>query len=225
MPQIISHQQNYDGSYTIVIDNVDLDNQTNLLLDNQIPVEVNVNVIDKNSITDKQRRKIFALCNDIEAYTGQPREYMRQMFKDYLIFMNGYETFSLSDCTKKIARELIELIINWVFLHDIPLNYRTSDLLKDDKSFLYVSTINRTCAICGKPNSDLAHYYAVGKGRNRKKIDHRGNKVLALCREHHTEQHTIGMHTFNKKYHLINSWIDVDNRLNEMLRGEINDNF
>lgn len=220
MSKILSYQQNYDGSYTIVIDDVVLDNQTILLLNNQIPVEVNVNVIDKNSITDKQRRKIFALCNDIEAYTGQPRDYMRQMFKDYLIFMNGYETFSLSDCTKKLARELIDLIINWVFLHDIPLNYRTSDLLKDDKSFLYVSTINRTCAICGKSNSDLAHYYAVGRGRNRNKIDHFGNKVLALCRNHHIEQHAIGMNKFNKKYHLENSWVDVDERLNKMLRGE-----
>lgn len=225
MSQIISFQQNFNGQYIVVISDVVLDDKTTLLLNNNIPVDVKLDVIDKDAITDRQRRKIFALCNDIEAHTGQPREYMRQMFKDYLIFMNGYETFSLSDCTKKIARELIELIINWVFLHDIPLNYRTSDLLKDDKSFLYVSTVNRTCAICGKPNSDLAHYYAVGRGRNRNKIDHLGNKVLALCREHHTEQHTVGMDSFNKKYHLQDSWVNVDERLNKMLRGEKNGNI
>ncbi|MDO0950223.1 putative HNHc nuclease [Mammaliicoccus sciuri] len=222
MTQIITYQQNYDGSHTIVIDDAELDNKTTLLLDNNVPVNVKLDVLDIDTITDKQRRKIFALCNDIEAHTGQPREYMRQMFKDYIVFMNGYESFSLSNCSRKIAKELIEIIINWVFIHDIPLNYRTSDLLKDDKSFLYVSTINRTCAICGKPNSDLAHYNAVGRGRNRNKIDHTDNKVLALCRTHHTEQHTIGMDSFNKKYHLEDSWVQVDERLNRMLRGENN---
>jgi len=44
--------------------------------------------------------------------------------------------------------------------------------------------------------------------------------VLALCRKHHTEQHQIGMDTFNNKYHLKDSWVDVDEKLNKMLRGE-----
>lgn len=95
MSQIISFQQNFNGQYIVVISDVVLDDKTTLLLNNNIPVDVKLDVIDKDAITDRQRRKIFALCNDIEAHTGQPREYMRQMFKDYLIFMNGYETFSL----------------------------------------------------------------------------------------------------------------------------------
>ncbi|EGQ3843734.1 putative HNHc nuclease, partial [Staphylococcus pseudintermedius] len=110
-------------------------------------------------------------------------------------------------------------ILDWVFHNDIPLNHKTSDLLKNDKSFLYWATVNRNCAICGKPHSDLAHYQAVGRGRNRRKIEHTSNKVLALCREHHTEQHNIGMDSFNDKYHLHDSWVDVDEKLNKMLKG------
>ncbi|SUM32084.1 phi PV83 orf 19-like protein [Staphylococcus gallinarum] len=72
----------------------------------------------------------------------------------------------------------------------------------------------------GEPGADLAHYQAVGRGRNRNKIDHINNKVLALCRKHHTEQHQIGINTFNDKYYLTDSWVDVDARLNKMLRGE-----
>ena len=34
------------------------------------------------------------------------------------------------------------------------------------------------------------------------------------------EQHQIGMDTFNNKYHLTDSWVDVDERLNRMLKGE-----
>src|SRR5690625_6733144 len=57
---------------------------------------------------------------------------------------------------------------------------------------------------CGKPKSDLAHKQAIGRGRNRNKMDHYGHEVLALCRNHHTEQHQIGINSFNRKYHLEN---------------------
>lgn len=220
MTSIISYQQNYDGTFTVVIDNVDLGDKETLLLDNGLDVEVEVKPIDPYAITDKQRRKIFALCNDIEEYTGQPREYMRYMFMDYVSFVEGYDSLSLSNCTRTQARQVIEVIMDWVFHNDIPLNYKTSDLLKQDKSFLYWSTVNRNCVICGKPHAELAHYHAVGRGRNRRKIDHTDNKVLALCHRHHTEQHNIGMDSFNDKYHLHDSWVDVDEKLNKMLKGE-----
>lgn len=213
-----------DGTTTVVIKGVELDNKTSLLLDNGYEVEVDVRVIDPFKITDKQRRKVFALCNDIEAYTGQPRDYMRYLFMDYVEVLYGYEKrLSLSDCTREQAKQVIEVILDWVFHNNIPLNYKTSDLLKNDKAFLYWSTVNRNCVICGKPDSDLAHRFAVGRGRDRTKINHFGNQVLALCRSHHNEQHQIGMDTFNNKYHLTDSWVDVDERLNKMLKGAKNE--
>ncbi|MCG1121088.1 putative HNHc nuclease [Staphylococcus epidermidis] len=209
-----------DGTTTVVIKGVELDNKTSLLLDNGYEVEADVRVVDPFKITDKQRRKVFALCNDIEAYTGQPRDYMRYLFMDYVEVLYGYEKrLSLSDCTREQAKQVIEVILDWVFHNNIPLNYKTSDLLKNDKAFLYWSTVNRNCVICGKPYSDLAHRFAVGRGRDRTKINHFGNQVLALCRYHHNEQHQIGMDTFNNKYHLTDSWVSVDERLNKMLKG------
>ena len=213
-----------DGTTTVVIKGIELDNKTSLLLDNGYEVEADVRVVDPFKITDKQRRKVFALCNDIEAYTGQPRDYMRYLFMDYVEVLYGYEKrLSLSDCTREQAKQVIEVILDWVFHNDIPLNYKTSDLLKNDKAFLYWSTVNRNCVICGKPDSDLAHRFAVGRGRDRTKINHFGNQVLALCRSHHNEQHQIGMDTFNNKYHLTDSWVDVDERLNKMLKGAKNE--
>lgn len=213
-----------DGTTTVVIKGVELDNKTSLLLDNGYEVEVDVRVVDPFKITDKQRRKVFALCNDIEAYTGQPRDYMRYLFMDYVEVLYGYEKrLSLSDCTREQAKQVIEVILDWVFHNNIPLNYKTSDLLKNDKAFLYWSTVNRNCVICGKPHSDLAHRFAVGRGRDRTKINHFGNQVLALCRSHHNEQHQIGMDTFNNKYHLKDSWVSVDERLNKMLKGAKNE--
>ena len=223
MQRITKYKQADDGTYTAVISGLTLGDDETQLLDAGYDIAVDVTVYDPYKITDKQRRKIFALVNDIEAHTGQPREYMRAMFIDYLKAVYGTEErISLSDCSKRTASDLIEIILQWTFQHDVPLNHKTSDLMKEDNYFIYLSTINRKCVICGKPNSDLAHRYTIGKGRNRNTMNHYGNEVLALCRQHHNLQHEIGIDSFNAKYHLENSWIAVDDKLNKMLKGVSN---
>ena len=84
MQQIVKYQQNSKGLYDVVITNVEIPEQAIDLLNLGKSINVDCSVIDPNSITGKQRRLIFALCNDIEAHTGQPRDYMRQMFQDYV---------------------------------------------------------------------------------------------------------------------------------------------
>ena len=220
MQYIAKYKENDEGNFDVLLRNVSLDNKETLLIDNGIKVETDLKIQDPFKVTDKQRRKIFALCNDIESHTGQPREYMREMFQDYVAFLYGYDKrISLSDCTRTQASQIIEVTLDWIFHNNIPLNHKTSDLMKEDKAFLYWSTINRNCVICGKPHAQLAHYHAVGRGRNRNKINHYGNKVLALCHEHHKRQHDMGMDSFNKYYGLENSWVDVDDKLNAMLKG------
>lgn len=220
MAIIKNYIQQDDGTITAVITDVSLGNKDTLMLDNGYELEADVLVNDPFKITDKQRRKVFALCNDIEAHTGTPRDYMREMFQEYVTVLYGYDKrISLSNCSRKQAGEVIDVALEWIFDNDIPLNYKTSALMKNDRTFLYYATINRKCVICGK-HADLAHYQAVGRGRNRNKINHYGNKVLALCRFHHNQQHDMGMDSFNKKYHLTDSWIEVNEKLNKMLKGE-----
>ncbi|WP_436888825.1 putative HNHc nuclease [Mammaliicoccus sciuri] len=220
MSKVTRYKQS-NGRYSVVVENVDLTDDALLLLDNGYSLDVNVEIQDGKRITVKQRKKIFALVNDIEAHTGNPRDWLREMFQDYVTFLNGYsKRLSLSDCTRKQAGELIDVILEWVFVNDIPLNYKTSDLMKNDQTFLYLATVHRKCVICGKSNAELAHYHAVGRGRNRRKIEHTNNKALALCHSHHREQHDMGMDSFNAKYHLKDSWVQVDARLNKMLKGE-----
>ena len=221
MSKVTKYKQS-NGRYSVVVENVDLTDDALLLLDNGYPLDVNIEIQDGKKITVKQRKKIFALVNDIEGHTGQPRDWLRLMFQDYVTMLKGYsKRLSLSDCTRKQAGELIDVILEWVFVNDIPLNYKTSDLMKQDQTFLYLATVHRKCVICGKSNAELAHYHAVGRGRNRRKIDHTDNRVLALCREHHQMQHDMGMDSFNAKYHLTDSWVSVDERLNKMLKGGI----
>ena len=211
--------KNEDGSYNVVVPDVQLNEMDQLMIENGYPLDVEFNIIDGRTITIKQRKKIFALLNDIYIHYGQPQNDLRQMFQFYLEMMKGYDPISLSNCSVTVARELIEVILEWTFLHNVPLNYKTTDLLKEDSKFIYLTVMNRQCAICGKPKSDLAHKQAIGRGRNRNKMNHYGHEVLALCRNHHTEQHQIGIRSFNEKYHLENSWVKVTPEINKKLQG------
>ena len=131
MPIIKNYITQDDGTTTVVIEGVELDNKTSLLLDNGFEVEVDVIPVDPFRITNKQRKKIFALVKDIEVHTGMPMDYMRHMFIEYVRTYYGYdERISLSNCTRTQASQIIEVTIDWVFANGIILAYKTSDLLK-----------------------------------------------------------------------------------------------
>lgn len=219
MQHITRYQRDNDGTYSVVATGVELEQSHIDLLENGYSLNAEVEVPDNKKLSIEQRKKIFAMCRDIELHWGEPVESLRKRFQAELEIMNGYEEISLRDCSMRVARELIELIIAFMFHHQIPMRVETSKLLSGDKAMLYWATVNRNCVLCGKSNADLAHHYAIGRGANRKKMDHYGYEVLALCREHHNQQHNIGVESFDKLYHLENSWISVDSRLNDMLKG------
>lgn len=220
MQQITRYQMDNDGTYSVVATGVELKTSHTELIDNGYTVNADVTVPDNKLLTNDQRKKIFALCRDIELYWGEPVEALRQRFQTELEIMNGYNRISLRNCTKRVASELIELIVAFMFHHQVPMRVETNELLQGEKAMLYWATVNRNCVICGSPGSDLAHYETVGRGMNRKTMNHHGKHVLALCRKHHNQQHDIGVKSFDDLYHLHNSWIAVDDKLNSMLRGE-----
>ncbi|UTF18647.1 putative HNHc nuclease [Staphylococcus epidermidis] len=223
MQRITRYQRDNDGTYSVVATGVELEQSHIDLLENGYSLIAEVEVPDNKKLSIEQRKKIFALCRDIELHWGEPVESLRKRFQSELEIMNGYDEISLRDCSMRVARELIELIIAFMFHHQIPMRVETSKLLSGDKAMLYWATVNRNCVLCGKSNADLAHHYAIGRGANRKKMQHYDYEVLALCRFHHQEQHNIGVKSFDEKYILQDSWIKVDERLNKMLRGVKND--
>jgi len=222
MQRITRYQRDNDGTYSVVATGVELEQSHIDLLENGYSLIAEVEVPDNKKLSIDQRKKIFALCRDIELHWGEPVESLRKRFQAELEIMNGYNEISLSNCSMRIASELIELIIAFMFHHQIPMRVETSKLLSGDKAMLYWATVNRNCVLCGKSNADLAHHYAIGRGANRNKMQHYDYEVLALCRFHHQEQHNIGVKSFDEKYILQDSWIKVDDRLNAMLKGEGN---
>ena len=223
MQRITRYQRDNDGTYSVVATGVELEQSHIDLLENGYSLIAEVEVPDNKKLSIDQRKKIFALCRDIELHWGEPVESLRKRFQSELEIMNGYDEISLRDCSMRVARELIELIIAFMFHHQIPMRVETSKLLSGDKSMLYWATVNRNCVLCGESNADLAHHYAIGRGANRKKMQHYDYEVLALCRRHHQEQHNIGVKSFDEKYILQDSWIKVDDRLNAMLKGAKNE--
>lgn len=159
---------------------------------------------DLEMITDDQRKKIFALVADIAEYTGYSATEMMDQLKFYYQAARGCKDFTLSrnGVTKKFASEFIEYVIEWCFKNGIPFKYREYHLAADIQRTLFIYVKYRACFVCGKNHSDLAHIETVGMGRNRKKIDHRKFHVMTLCRQHHTEQHKIGISSFMSRYHL-----------------------
>ena len=132
---------------------------------------------------------------------GDVPEYWKEKFKFMVETIFGIDEFSLSDCSVTVGNYMILTILEFLFQHDIPFKTKTWDSIPNDFPKQMLCIKNKRCAICGKP-ADIAHYNAVGTGRNRNKINHVGMYIMTLCREHHTEQHKIGIKNFMNIYHL-----------------------
>lgn len=219
MPNVFKYESNQDGTYNIIIENVQIPYKNLDDLQRGLGTEIDLQFIDPNDISHKQRKLIFALLNDIEEWNGDPVEYRRHILTQEFMALNNMDHFSLSNCSMQEAREFIDWILTFVFKYNVPIKHETSDLMKEDKNFIYMCVMKRKCVICGQGHAELAHYHAVGRGRNRNKIDHRDNKVLPLCHKHHMLQHDMGMKSFNDYYKLNNSWIEVNDKINRMLKG------
>ena len=157
---------------------------------------------DNRHISRDQQKKIFALIDDLCNYTGDEPKRWENEFKWRVQVTFGLDEFSLSNCSMTVGNYMIITILDFLFSENIPFRTKLWDSLPQDFPRQRLALKNRTCVICGRPHADLAHYKAVGMGRNRHKIDERKMYFMTLCREHHQEQHNIGIKKFMQKYHL-----------------------
>ena len=161
-----------------------------------------IRVDDGRRISSEQRKKIYALCRDISDYTGHDVEDLKEnILKVGFMIKEDRDYFSLSDVDMTTARYFIEYILEFCFEWNVPLNGKTVALAREVNNYLYLCLKYRRCAICGR-YADIHHVDAVGSGRDRNKVDHTKLRMIALCREHHQETHTIGWLTFRSKYHV-----------------------
>ncbi|SNR95758.1 Putative HNHc nuclease [Anaerovirgula multivorans] len=112
---------------------------------------------------------------------------------------SGEEHFSLADCSMTTARHYISYLIEFCFQWDISFMGKGLDRTDDIDRYLWACIKFKKCSLCGKP-ADIHHWDAIGMGNDRKTLDDSLHRKIALCREHHTEVHTIGRDSFGAKH-------------------------
>lgn len=181
---------------------------------------VAVEFVDKRRISAQQRKKAYVLISYIAAWWGYtPLECMKEMLK--LMFAGEAETlrrsFSLSNCDMTTARLFITYLIDFCLLHGVDVGEPLYQLSEDIPRYVWACLMNKRCAVCGR-HADLHHCNGgiVGMGNNRAHINHIGRPALPLCREHHTEIHSIGQDDFLKRYML--EPVKIDERIAKVYR-------
>lgn len=155
-------------------------------------------------LSDDQRKKIYAIMNDIAVSTNNHKEAVKEELKIQFIQEYGqYEMFSLSNCSKELAADFIDFMIGFAFEFGIPLSDIPKNYFDDIERYIQVCNKKKICAVCGA-HGELHHRTGsrIGMGNNRKKISDEGRELICLCRVHHSEMHNMPEEEFMKKYHL-----------------------
>lgn len=167
-----------------------------------VPVEVNY--IDPRKVRPRQRKLYFALLGDIVNWSGEPKEMIDDLFRQkYWIKTSGNEISLKNDTDNTVsdAKKLIDLVVDFIFDNDVPVEVGYELLPRNEGYFQYRCLMGRKCLICGR-HADIHHIDEVGMGRDRNKVNHTKYRLMALCRIHHTEYHKIGPTAFGNKYHI-----------------------
>ena len=163
-------------------------------------VELRLN--DTRCVTNEQRKKYFATLKDIAEHTGNYIEFLHDYFKITYCFKNKVESISMSNCSITEAREMINIVMDFVIENDIPLKDLGVNRTDDISRYLYSCLVNRRCSITGKSGAHVHHctQSRVGMGNNRNKVNHVGRYAIALSLEYHNMIHNMGEKDFFKKY-------------------------
>ena len=154
---------------------------------------------DGRHISIDQRKKIYATLRDISEYTGDPPEATKEWMKYCYIEKTGCQYFSLSDCYVTTAREFINFLMDVCLRNGIILTESGLKRTDDIDAYLIQCIRYKRCCICGRP-ADVHHVDAIGMGNDRRHFDDGENEIIALCREHHTQAHSLGNARFMERY-------------------------
>lgn len=174
--------------------------------------EVDIQMLDSRPLSDKQRKNCYAMIREISEWNGDTPEENKHFLKmDFWcgeLLQMADTLFSLSNAPMSVVAAFQSWLARFIVRNDVPTKKPMLDYIDDVENYVYACVASKKCPICGR-RADLHHVSAIGMGRDRDEIIHEGMEVLPLCREHHTEIHTIGRETFMKKYHL-NGGITAD---------------
>lgn len=179
-----------------------------------------VEMKDSRPLSDKQRKMCHALINEIADWSGSERALMKEQLKlDFVIGELGETAerlFSLSNAPMSLVCAFQNFLVHLILEYDIPTKRPLLEYVEDTTDYVYSCLVNKKCVVCGK-TAELHHIERVGMGRNRNEIIHEGMECLPLCREHHTQAHTMPDDEFFQMYHL-DKGIELDKTLCRIYR-------
>lgn len=165
---------------------------------------------DGRVISADQRKKIFAIINEISLWSGHDPEYLRQHLTWEFCGDYGVDYFSLSNVDMTTAKEYINYLVEFCFTHSVPTKDTLLNRTEDIDRYLYACLYHKKCLVCND-KAELHHVDKVGMGFDRERICHIGLRAEALCRKHHNEAHSLGQAAFDEKYHVYG--IQLDDKL------------
>lgn len=209
--KLIKRNNNY------IVSQPNLSQVDELLLQSGGSLNIELKVVDMRELSEKQRRFIFKLCQEVADNSGLDKELFRAQAMAQNTIQNEVAKSSLKDYSMQDGYKLVKIIINYFIDNDIPLPKQILD--DNEYHFDYMQTYNfalkKRCIVCGR-YGEIHHIDRVGMGANRKIINHLGMRALPLCREHHIETHTIGDKAFVEKYYL--TPITIDEKLEYLIK-------
>lgn len=162
---------------------------------------------DRDEITADQRKKIFAIVAEIAQWSAHDPEYVRKnLTADFLranierLQMSALSLAISGNCDKGTASLFIEFLINFCLENDVPTSKPLQEYADDLERYTISALLHKRCLICGR-KADLHHVDQVSMGYSRNTKPQIGALVMPLCREHHSEYHTIGRKAFEERYH------------------------
>lgn len=167
--------------------------------------DVDIQLIDSRPLSSKQRKSCYAMIREISEWSGDTPESIKEAMKlDFWcgeLLQMADTMFSLSNAPMSVVAAFQSWLARFIVRNDVPTRKPMLSYVDDIDDYIYACLAHKKCVICGK-RADLHHVDVIGIGRNREEIVHEGLEVLPLCREHHTEMHTVGKNSFFDKYHL-----------------------
>jgi len=142
---------------------------------------------DSRIRTPEQNKKFHATIGDIAYYTGYPPDYTKEFFKYWFCAENNIESFSTSEATVELMRELINFVIEFCIEHDIPLTETAIERTDDISKYLYYCIKHEKCCCC----SQRALVYTLPD-----------KTKISLCSVHYDQAKTKGLAEFQKLQHV-----------------------
>ncbi|RRD39268.1 hypothetical protein EII29_07625 [Leptotrichia sp. OH3620_COT-345] len=185
---------------------------------NNLPIKV----LPIKKLSAAQNGLIHVLLKQFGDELGYTLIEIKEVMKEQFSISTDQLNFSTSCCDMETANEFISFIIEQAL--DLGINLYI--LGKQDKRYRHILEIDkmteryiiaclrkRTCCICGKKHDeyntvDLEHYDNVNTIGGYEFDDGLQTRFMTLCREHHSERHSISEKDFENKWYLSGVWLN-----------------